>query len=55
MSEIKKTTWEGIEKEEMSAMLTRRMVSGERGTLAQLSIKCGGERSAIPTTTRSIV
>ncbi len=43
MSEVKKTTWEGIAKEEMSATLTRRMISGERGTLAQFSVKRGGE------------
>lgn len=43
MSEIKRTSWEGIQKEEMSATLTRRVVSGERGTLAQFSIKRGGE------------
>jgi len=42
MGEIMKTTWEAIKKENLSDMLTRQMVSGERATLAQLSAKRGG-------------
>ncbi len=42
MSEITKTTWEAMEKEKLSETLTRRMVSGENGTLAHFSVQRGG-------------
>ena len=43
MGNVRKTSWEGIGKEEMSATLARRAVSGERGTLVQFTIDRGGE------------
>lgn len=42
MSEIQKVSWETKEVEKLSDSLSRRVVFGEKGTVAQLFIKRGG-------------
>ena len=42
MSKIQKTSWNAIEKEKLSDSLSRQVVYGEKGTMAQFSVKRGG-------------
>jgi quercetin dioxygenase-like cupin family protein len=42
---IQKASWNTVEKEKLSDLLSRRVLHGEKATLAQLSIKRGGGAS----------
>ena len=43
LSQIQKTSWNAVKKEELSDSLTRQAITGEKATLAQLSAKRGGQ------------
>ena len=41
MSKLEKTSWNAVEVEKLSDMLTRQMISGENATISQIVLKRG--------------